>query len=93
MPWRCPACGLDIHHYPTEELPDPRADYRCHLCRLNLRFDLDAKKMMAKVESTPRPTAQTQATEIVQGASSFIQRNAGTYLSRITGAGNWDGAT
>jgi len=45
MPWRCPACRIEIRHNPTDAMPDPTADYRCHVCRLDLRFDWATRKM------------------------------------------------
>lgn len=43
MPWKCPACGIDIRHH--EDLPRPQAIYRCHICRLELVLDPDTNKL------------------------------------------------
>jgi hypothetical protein len=46
MPWRCPACRAEIHYYPAgPSFPDPHVKYRCHVCRLDLRFDPVLRRM------------------------------------------------
>jgi len=46
MPWRSPACRIEIQHHSTDTIPDRRDDYRSHLCRRNLRFDPALRKMV-----------------------------------------------
>jgi len=45
MPWRCPACETPIRHSETEERPRIDVLYRCHLCRIELVFDLRTNKL------------------------------------------------
>ena len=45
MPWKCPACHINIHHSDLEDKPRPNAHYRCHICRLELAFDPTANRM------------------------------------------------
>jgi rubredoxin len=40
MPWKCPACGIQIRHSEGEVMPRPGVVYRCHVCRLELILDL-----------------------------------------------------
>ena len=39
MPWRCPACRSEIAHDVLDRLPRSSMRYRCHVCRLDLRFN------------------------------------------------------
>jgi hypothetical protein len=39
MPWHCPACRTEIKHDALDALPRANVAYRCHVCRLDLRFD------------------------------------------------------
>jgi hypothetical protein len=39
MVWKCPACLEAIRHHEFEEKPRPSIQYRCHICRLELRLD------------------------------------------------------
>jgi hypothetical protein len=64
MPWRCPACRTEIRHNPADSHPDPNGNYRCHVCRLELRFDARTDKMeVAPFETdhhvTSRETVRT----------------------------------
>jgi hypothetical protein len=43
MPWTCPACLRLIQH--SAEMPHPDRVYRCPVCRLQMVFDPDQKKM------------------------------------------------
>jgi hypothetical protein len=43
---RCPACRTEIRLPRDESRPDPQAEYRCHVCRLDLRFDGATSKMI-----------------------------------------------
>jgi hypothetical protein len=45
MSWHCPACRSAIPFDPIGTIPDPNEAYRCHVCRLDLRFD-PAEDMM-----------------------------------------------
>jgi predicted SprT family Zn-dependent metalloprotease len=45
MPWRCPACGIQIQHSEAETAPRPGVRYRCHVCRLELVLDGDGHKL------------------------------------------------
>ena len=46
MPWRCPVCHTEIQLHLPDQLPDPSTEYRCHLCRLVLRFEPALQKMV-----------------------------------------------
>lgn len=41
MPWKCPACGIDIQraHGQHESQLYPGLIYRCHVCRLDWVID------------------------------------------------------
>ena len=46
MPWKCPACTHEILHAPERPgLPRPDRLYRCSVCRLEVIFDPQLKKM------------------------------------------------
>ncbi len=45
MPWKCPACREQIRHSEAEERPRAGAQYRCHICRLDLVLDAQAEKL------------------------------------------------
>jgi hypothetical protein len=47
MPWRCPACELQIRHSEFEERPQLGQIYRCHICRLDLVVDDTTQKLTA----------------------------------------------
>ena len=53
MLWRCPACRTEIQHSSTESLPDPTDGYRCHVCRLDLRFDPSQNRMVVPPVGPP----------------------------------------
>jgi hypothetical protein len=58
VPWRCPACGTQIHHGEAEAAPRPGARYRCHICRLELVLDPASNKLTVPtfdVDSDPPP--------------------------------------
>ena len=60
MPWRCPACRTEIQHNALDRLPDPKHDYRCHVCRIDLRFDTRTGHMIpAPLDSETRPTSRS----------------------------------
>ena len=62
MLWRCPACGSQISHNPADTRPDPHDEYRCPICRIDLRFDpLMEKMQIAPFEgySVARPEPRT----------------------------------
>jgi hypothetical protein len=57
MPWKCPACEIQIAHHG--EQPEPQRVYRCHVCRLELLLDESTQKLAARaftVEHNPRET-------------------------------------
>jgi len=54
MLWRCPGCRTEIQHLSMDRLPNPRDDYRCHLCRVNLRFDPVLRMMVVAPVDTYR---------------------------------------
>ena len=58
MPWRCPACRTEIQHSSTESLPDPADAYRCHVCRLDLRFDSSENRMVVLPIGAPDSQAR-----------------------------------
>jgi hypothetical protein len=63
MPWRCPACGIEIHHSPVEEMPRPGHHYRCHVCRLELVIDVRTDRLTALTlddGDTPSPEQRRQ---------------------------------
>jgi hypothetical protein len=45
MPWRCPACHIQIRHSEIEEQPLTGQTYRCHICRLDLMLDARTQKL------------------------------------------------
>jgi hypothetical protein len=45
MPWRCPACQIQIHHSDVEPKPRVSALYRCHICRMELTLDPKTDKL------------------------------------------------
>jgi len=53
MFWRCPACRSEIRHNLADVRPAPHTRYRCHVCRLDLRFD-PVTEQMEVAPSTPR---------------------------------------
>jgi hypothetical protein len=46
MPWKCPACGIEITH--DGDRPERTCVYRCHVCRLELVLDEPAEKLTAR---------------------------------------------
>lgn len=46
MPWKCPACDIQIRHSEIEDRPRSSSIYRCHICRLELVFDEKTGKLM-----------------------------------------------
>jgi len=45
MPWRCPACQIQIRHNEFEETPRVGHVYRCHVCRLELILDATTNQL------------------------------------------------
>ncbi len=43
MPWKCPACQIQIRHDGVG--PEPNRIYRCHICRLELVLDEKTGKL------------------------------------------------
>ena len=48
MAWRCPVCSRIIHHDDSDEPPRARARYRCHICRIELLFDVDTQRLIVR---------------------------------------------
>jgi hypothetical protein len=46
MPWRCPACEIQIVHSTAEPMPRRNVTYRCHICRLELVLDPKTNKLV-----------------------------------------------
>jgi hypothetical protein len=46
MPWKCPVCHDPIRPSAHEDRPSPNTLYRCHICRIELVFDVNADKMI-----------------------------------------------
>jgi hypothetical protein len=46
MPWKCPACGIEITH--DGDRPERTCVYRCHVCRLELVLDEPTGKLTAR---------------------------------------------
>jgi len=52
MPWKCPACQVQIRH--DGDRPEPKRIYRCHICRLELLADETTGKLtVAPLPSPP----------------------------------------
>jgi hypothetical protein len=45
VPWKCPVCALPLHHAEGDR-PVAGALYRCHICRVELMFDLAKGKLV-----------------------------------------------
>jgi len=56
MPWRCPACSTQIRHNPVHASPDAGERYRCHVCRLELQFDVAARAFIVVPLETDHQT-------------------------------------
>lgn len=59
MPWKCPACQIQIRHEGVS--PEPARVYRCHVCRLELVLDLNTQKLT--VASLPGEPHNRRATD------------------------------
>jgi len=57
MPWRCPACQMQIVHAEDEQHPRASAHYRCPVCRLDLTLDPKTDKL------TVTPMGDADATD------------------------------
>jgi hypothetical protein len=55
MPWRCPACQIQIRHSEHEETPRLGHVYRCHICRLELVVDSVTGKLTVAPISDDEP--------------------------------------
>jgi hypothetical protein len=65
MPWKCPACSIQIHHLETESAPRLGVQYRCHVCRLELVLDAKSQRLVLAPLSSdfvddPRRTKPTR---------------------------------
>lgn len=65
MPWRCPACQIQIRHSELEERPQLGETYRCHVCRLDLVLDAQTQKLtVAPLHSDySQPNTRTKPTK------------------------------
>jgi hypothetical protein len=57
VPWRCPACLLDIRHNELEAMPRAGVRYRCHVCRLELVIDPKTGGLTVPVIEVDAPRA------------------------------------
>jgi hypothetical protein len=57
MPWKCPACEVQIEH--NGPAPEPKRVYRCHVCRLELVLDVQTGKLTV----TPFPEHNRRKTD------------------------------
>ena len=73
MPWRCPACRTEIRHNPADSHPDPDGEYRCHVCRLDLRFDVNTDRMEVAPFETDHHVAPRERSRIIP-PSPFLGR-------------------
>jgi hypothetical protein len=48
MAWRCPVCSRIIHHDDSDEQPRSRERYRCHICRIELLFDVETQRLIVR---------------------------------------------
>ena len=56
MPWKCPACQMQIAHYG--DAPEPWRVYRCHVCRLELILDEGSQKLtLAPLRTAAEPSS------------------------------------
>ena len=63
MPWKCPACGIQIRRSETEMMPRVGVIYRCHVCRLELTLNVKGDKLT--VAPLPAETADKKRSERV----------------------------
>ena len=61
MPWKCPACSIQIRHGEAEERPRPHAVYRCHVCRLELMLNEGTGKLDVTPWADQEPTSEQAA--------------------------------
>ena len=68
MPWRCPACRVQITHNDFEAKPRVSARYRCHICRLELILDAATDRLvpMPFEESADRTTSHDRLRKSVE---------------------------
>jgi hypothetical protein len=62
MPWHCPACRSVIRHRDEEELPQPGQTYRCHVCRLELVYDNDKRRLVVAPMTPNEPPGKIRKT-------------------------------
>jgi hypothetical protein len=61
MPWTCPKCGLHVGHGDENHpLPKSGTVYRCPVCHLELKFDVQRQKM-TPVSNPPDPNRSDAA--------------------------------
>ena len=54
MPWKCPACDIQIAHEGDE--PEPQRVYRCHVCRIELLVDEPTHRLTVRSMINRRET-------------------------------------
>ena len=62
MPWKCPACQIQIRHDGVG--PERNRIYRCHICRLELVLD----EKTGKLTVAPLPP-ETRSPSVVRTVS------------------------
>ena len=60
MPWRCPACSIQIRHSDAEIAPRVGARYRCYACRLELALDAKTNRLVVPPLDVPANTRRAQ---------------------------------
>ncbi len=58
MPWHCPACSNVIQHTPDEKTPRVGVFYRCHVCRLGLRYRPESEKLIVVPDDAAPPNTR-----------------------------------
>ncbi|HJZ72566.1 MAG TPA: hypothetical protein VKE51_12565 [Vicinamibacterales bacterium] len=62
MPWKCPACHIQIRHSDAEERPRVKSVYRCHVCRLELILDEVTNRLVLASERPDEPNERRRRT-------------------------------
>ena len=63
MPWKCPACHIEIRHSELEEKPRVGVAYRCHVCRLELLLDPHAQRLIVTPLGDDEPDQKPRRTK------------------------------
>ena len=69
MPWRCPACELQIHHHDFEERPRTGTRYRCHICRMELVLDPETNTLAPILFNVPLNASHPEIDSVTAVAS------------------------